>query len=58
VYPSLYRLERQGLIESSWSDVASRRRRIYRLTPRGRRELARQRREWGGYVKAMQAALA
>ncbi len=58
VYPALYRLERQGLLESSWSDVAPRRRRVYRLTRRGRHELSRQRRDWGGYVNAMQAALA
>jgi PadR family transcriptional regulator len=58
VYPALYRLERQGLLESSWSESAARRRRVYRLTRAGRQELARQRREWGGYVNAMQAALA
>jgi len=58
VYPALYRLERQGLLESSWSDAGTRRRRIYRLTRRGRNELAQQRSEWRGYVDAMGAALA
>jgi PadR family transcriptional regulator PadR len=58
VYPALYRLERQGLLESMWSDAGGRRRRIYRLTRRGRAELGRQQQEWGGYVRAMQAALA
>ena len=58
VYPALYRLERQGLLESSWAETAPRRRRVYRLTRRGRGELARQREEWGRYVSAMQAALA
>ena len=58
VYPALYRLERHGLVESSWSDTAARRRRIYRLTRRGRTEFVRQRSEWGGYVTAMEAALA
>jgi PadR family transcriptional regulator PadR len=58
VYPALYRLERQGLLESSWSDAEARRRRIYRLTRSGQAELARQQQRWGGYVTAMQAALA
>jgi DNA-binding PadR family transcriptional regulator len=58
VYPALYRLERQGLLESSWSDAGARRRRIYRLTRRGRAELTRQRSDWRGYVDAMGAALA
>lgn len=58
VYPALYRLERQGLLESTWSDAEARRRRIYRLTRRGRAELARQRSDWRGYVDAMGVALA
>ncbi len=59
VYPALYRLERRGLLESGWSDGAgARRRRVYRLTRRGSAELARQRRSWGSYVHAMEAALA
>ena len=58
VYPALYRLERQGSLESTWSETAPRRRRVYRLTRRGRAELARQRQEWGSYVRAMQAAIA
>ena len=58
VYPALYRLERQGLLESTWSDAEARRRRIYQLTRRGRSELDQQRSEWGSYVSAMQVALA
>jgi len=59
VYPALYRLERRGLLESGWVEPAGvRRRRVYRLTPKGRAELGRQRTVWGGYVTAMRAALA
>ena len=58
VYPALYRLERQGLLVSAWSDAGARRRRVYKLTRRGQSELAQQRSEWGGYVTAMGAALA
>ncbi len=59
VYPALYRLERRGLLESGWADGdGARRRRVYRLTRRGRTELSRRRETWGSYVRAMQAALA
>lgn len=59
VYPALYRLERQGLVESAWDDAGgARRRRTYRLTARGGTELERRREAWSGYVTAMQAALA
>src|SRR4051812_49611364 len=37
LYPALHRLERGGLVESSWSVGEGRRRRIYRLTSAGRR---------------------
>ena len=58
VYPALYRLERQGLLASTWSDAEARRRRIYRLTRKGRGELTQQQSEWRGYVSAMGTALA
>ena len=59
VYPALYRLERRGLLESAWADGdGARRRRVYRLTRKGRTELVRQRKTWGSYVRAMQTALA
>lgn len=59
VYPGLYRLERRGLLESGWAaGDGVRRRRVYRLTRKGRAELAKQREAWGSYVTAMQAALA
>ncbi|WP_460915637.1 PadR family transcriptional regulator [Plantactinospora veratri] len=35
VYPALHRLERDGLVSSEWDAGASRRRRVYRLTPLG-----------------------
>ena len=44
VYPALHRLESGGLLSSSWSD-GSRRRRVYRLTRGGKRELAARRGE-------------
>jgi DNA-binding PadR family transcriptional regulator len=58
IYPALYRLERQGLVASSWDTVGGRKRRIYRLTARGGRELSRQRSEWRTYVQAVEAVVA
>ncbi len=58
VYPALHRLERAGLLTSSWSDAAGRKRRIYRLTRRGRGELAARKTEWRSFAKAVEAVLA
>ena len=57
VYPALHRLESSGLLASTWSDGA-RRRRVYRLTARGKRELGHRRHEWSTFVKAVDAVLA
>jgi|SRR5581483_6270591 len=57
VYPALHRLEAAGLLASSWSDGA-RRRRVYRLTRRGRRELGIRRTEWAQFVHTVEAVLA
>jgi PadR family transcriptional regulator, regulatory protein PadR len=46
LYPALHRLERAGLVQASWSTVGGRRRRVYRLTPAGRRALAAERGTW------------
>jgi transcriptional regulator len=47
LYPALYRLERQGLIESEWGESDNKRKaRFYRLTPAGRRHLQLETRNW------------
>jgi PadR family transcriptional regulator len=58
VYPVLHRLEADGLLASSWSTAAGRRRRVYRLTRRGRSALATSRDEWRRFAKAVEAVLA
>ncbi len=58
VYPALHRIERSGLLTSSWSTVEGRRRRVYRLTARGRRELGARRSEWGVFTRAVEAVVA
>ena len=57
VYPALHRLEHAGLLSSSWSGGA-RRRRVYRLTRRGRRELGVRRDEWKQFARTVEAVLA
>jgi PadR family transcriptional regulator PadR len=58
VYPSLYRLERRGLVTSRWEQVAGRRRRVYRLTSAGKRSLETQRAEWRSFASAVESVLA
>jgi DNA-binding PadR family transcriptional regulator len=54
LYPLLHRLERLGHVESSWQSVAGeRRRKYYRITDRGKAELAEQRRQWDTVVGAL-----
>jgi DNA-binding PadR family transcriptional regulator len=46
IYPALHRLERAGLVQATWSQAGGRRRRLYQLTPAGRRALAAERGTW------------
>jgi transcriptional regulator len=61
VYPSLYRLEQERLIAGAWEKQESPRRgprrRIYRLTPKGRRHLAAARNEWREFTAIIGALL-
>ena len=57
VYPALHRLEAAGLLDSRWSSESARRRRVYSLTRRGRRELARRRDEWRAFTGAVGAVV-
>ena len=55
LYPLLYRLEDRGWIEGRWVEKpGQRRRRYYRLTPEGRKVLARQRSVWQDFVRALE----
>jgi PadR family transcriptional regulator len=55
VYPALHRLENAGLITGTWSVVEGRRRRSYRLTAAGRRQLAGERSNWQEFAAAVSA---
>src|SRR5437762_12532584 len=54
LYPALQRLERAGLIASRWEQTARRREmKLYRLTPKGRKQLAVEESKWRQLVRAM-----
>ncbi|HTU25677.1 MAG TPA: helix-turn-helix transcriptional regulator [Pirellulales bacterium] len=60
LYPALYRLEGQGLLAARWDETAERpgpRRRVYRLTGKGRRRLAAARDEWRAFVSVLGSLL-
>jgi transcriptional regulator len=47
LYPALHRLEQQGWIDSEWRGSENNRRaKFYRLTAKGRRQLAAEERNW------------
>ena len=51
LYPILFRLEDRGLIAGRWLEKSGeRRRRLYRLTPAGRKFLKDQRGAWDEFV--------
>jgi transcriptional regulator len=54
LYPALYRLEERGWIASFWGTSESRRRvRFYRLTPKGKRQLAAESSRWQALARAV-----
>ena len=57
IYPALRRLEHAGLITGSWSVVAGRQRREYRLTAAGKRALSGKRADWADFAAMVSAAL-
>jgi transcriptional regulator len=54
LYPALLRLEQKGWIASEWgTSEANRRAKFYKLTPAGRRQVARESRDWERTVALM-----
>lgn len=58
VYPALHRLEQARYLSSTWSAGTGRRRRVYSLTRRGRRELGARRTQWREFSATVEAVLA
>lgn len=58
LYPALYRLEQQGLIDSEWGTSDNNRRaKFYRLTPAGRSRLGDETATWNRLADAIAMAL-
>jgi DNA-binding PadR family transcriptional regulator len=57
IYPALHRLERAGLLTAVWSQSGGRRRRVYELTPAGRRALDTERGTWRDFSAVVSAFL-
>ena len=54
LYPALHRLERRGWLAAEWKiSEANRRARYYRLTPKGRKQLAEEQSKWKALVRAV-----
>lgn len=54
LYPALYRLEAEGYIAATWErSDKGKRARFYRITPKGRKQLASEHSKWDAFVRAM-----
>ena len=54
LYPALHRIEAKGWIAASWELAdTGKRARYYRLTPRGRKQLAAELSKWEAFSRAM-----
>lgn len=57
IYPALRRLERAGHVRAQWAEEGGRRRRVYELTPSGRRMLDDERHAWQEFSAAVTTLL-
>ena len=54
LYPALHRLEAKGWVSASWElSDKGKRARIYRLTPKGRKQLVAEQSKWAIFSRAM-----
>ena len=54
LYPALYRLEADGYVAATWDkSEKGKRARYYRMTPKGRKQLAAEQSKWDSLVRAM-----
>ena len=57
IYPALHRLEKQSLLSSDWTEESGRRKRIYKLTAKGKQALSQRQGEWKNFSKAVNATI-
>ncbi|HYC49536.1 MAG TPA: PadR family transcriptional regulator [Gemmatimonadaceae bacterium] len=52
LYPALYRMERDGLVDADWGVTESgRKAKFYKITDQGRKRLRAEQKEFAGFVK-------
>ena len=58
IYPSLHRMEQDGLLESQWlGEPGTRRRKVYTVTDNGRRQLEVEMQRWRTFSQRMDQLL-
>jgi transcriptional regulator len=58
LYPALYRMERRGLIDAEWgTSELGRRAKFYKLTAKGRRQLALETEQWARFSAGVSKVL-
>ena len=57
IYTALHRLEKQSLLSSDWTEESGRRKRIYKLTAKGKQALSQRQQEWKNFSKAVNATI-
>jgi PadR family transcriptional regulator PadR len=59
LYPALYRLETNGLVDFEWGESENRRKaKFYRLTPRGKKHLRAEEEQWDRLCLGIAAVMA
>jgi PadR family transcriptional regulator, regulatory protein PadR len=59
LYPTLHRMQKEGLLTSRWQQVGTaRRRKYYAITPAGREQLVEQSDEWQVFMQKLQEIIA
>jgi PadR family transcriptional regulator PadR len=57
LYSALRRLERRGLVSSTWQQISRQRRRCYELTEKGRQILAEELTQWQKFLGATERVI-
>jgi len=58
IYPTLHRMEQEGLLQSHWlGESGTRRRKVYAVTEEGRRQLQAELRQWEAFRDGMDLLL-
>jgi PadR family transcriptional regulator len=58
LYPALHRLEKKGWLDSEWRQTESNQRaKFYRITPKGKKQLASEQARWEALVAAIGGVL-